>query len=262
MKATKTTALILTLLIAASAQAFGQTYAAPRELPIERLVKQNFREYFGRDYVYPALIAESFYPIGWSKDGKFAYYTEPVDEACGCYYAKLVIQDLLTDKVIWKFDYEQGGQDDNGKSTEPGNIRELWKKNQKLFSEKLAENGIVASRSAMLAKTFTVGGKSYTAKLVEKLGKNPEEDYRRVDYYTVTLSSPRLGSKKLFTSEDNTKEEYWFMLNAGLIGVLKSPYENRVAIIAIEVLKGYEGPPHTGDIQIVGADLTSGFGKK
>lgn len=259
MKTTETIALILTLLTSVAAQAFGQTYAVPRELPIDRFVRQNFREYFRRGNAYPALIAEGFYPIGWSRDGKFAYYTEPVDEACGCYYARLVIQDLRTDKVVWKFDYEQGGQDDNGKSTEPGNIRELWKKNQKLFSEKLAENGIVASRSAMLGKTFTVGGKSYTAKLIEKLGKNPEDDYRRVDYYTVTLSSPRLGSKKLFTSEDNTKKEYWFVLNAGLIGVLKSPYENRVAIIALEVKKGYEGPPHTGDIQIVGADLTSRF---
>lgn len=250
------TAVIITVLAIAIS---GQTYAVPREVPIDRLVRQNFREYFGRDYRYPALVAETFFPIGWSKDGKFAYYTEPVDEACGCYYAKLVIQELRIDKVIWKFDYEQGGQDENNRSTEPGNIRELWKKNQRLFSEKLAENGIVASRSAMLGKTFKVGGKSYTAKLVEKLGKNPEEDYRRVNYYTVSLISPRL-SKKLFTSEDHTKEEYWFMLNAGLIGVLKSPYENRVAVIAVEVKRGYEGPPHTGDIQIVGADLTSGFG--
>ena len=242
--------------------AYGQRYAIPHELRIDRLVRQSFREYFGREYVYPALIGETFFPIGWSKDGKFAYYTEPVDEACGCYYAKLVIQDLRTDKVAWRFDYEQGGQDENNRSTEPGNIRELWKKNQKLFSKKLAENGIVASRSAMLGKTFTVGGKTYTANLVEKLGKNPDEGYRRVNYYTVTLSTPKLGSKKLFTSEDHSKAEYWFMLNAGLIGVLKSPYENRVAIIAIEVKRGYEGPPHTGDIQIVGADLTSGFTKR
>ena len=257
----KTTVLILTLLISAVTQAFGQTYAVPRELPIDRVVRQNFREYFGRSNRYPALIPEAFYPIGWSKDGKFAYYSEPVDEACGCYFAYLAITDLRTDKVIWDFKYDQSDDADpaTGKMLGSADMKALWKKNQKLFSEKLAENGIVTSRSEMLGKTFTVGGKSYTAKLVEKLGKNPEEDYRRVDYYTVGLSSPKLGSKKLFTSEDHTKKEHWFMLNAGLIGAIKSPYEDRVAIIVVEVKRGYEGPPHTGDIQVVGADLKSGF---
>jgi hypothetical protein len=52
------------------------------------------------------LLREKFYPIGWSKDGKFAFLVEPPDEACGCYFAHLVIQDLLTDKILWERKYE------------------------------------------------------------------------------------------------------------------------------------------------------------
>jgi hypothetical protein len=100
MKTTKTISLILTLLFSVATQAFGQVYEQPREVPIARLVRQNFPKFYDRSNSYPALIPESFFPIGWSKDGKFAYYSEPVDEACGCYYAYLAIQDLRTDKII------------------------------------------------------------------------------------------------------------------------------------------------------------------
>ncbi|MEO6050836.1 MAG: hypothetical protein ABIP78_05830 [Pyrinomonadaceae bacterium] len=256
--------LFLAVMIAASSViAFGQTYAVPREVPIERLVRQSFPKFYDRSNRYPALAPETFFPIGWAKDGKFAYYYEPVDEACGCYYARLVIQNLRTDKVLWEFKYDQGDEDDpkTGKRLGQSNIRELWKKNQKLFSEKLAENGIVASRMVMLGKTFTAAGRSYTAKSSKKMGENADGGEIRVNLYTVSLTSTKLGTKTVFTSEDHTKDDYWFMLDAGLIGVIKSPYENRVALIAIEAMKGYEGPPHTGGVRIVGADLVSGFGK-
>lgn len=263
MKTTKTISLILTLLFSVATQAFTQTYAQPREVPIERLVRQNFTKFYDRSNSYPALIPETFFPIGWSKDGKFAYYSEPVDEACGCYYAYLAIQDMRTDKIIWEFKYDQGDGDDpvTGKRMGQNNIRELWKTNQKLFSEKLAENGIIASRQIMLGKTFSASGSSYTAKSTKKIGQNVDGGEERVDLYSVSLRSTKLGTKTVFTSEDHTKEDYWFMLDAGLIGAIKSPYENRVALIAIEAMRGYEGPPHTAQIRVVGADLTSGFSK-
>lgn len=240
---------------------FPQTYAVPREVPIERIVRKVFPNYFGRGDRFPALIPEKFFPIGWSRDGKLAYYIEPVDEACGCYYAKLVIQDLRTDKLIWEFEYTQDEHTDaKGNMTWPGDVRKLWAKNRKLFSDKLAENGIVASRFAILGKNFTHGGRSFTARAAVKMGKNPEEDWDRVTKFDISLGSPRLGSKNVY-SADYTKEEYWFMLDARLVGALKSPYENRVALVAVEVMRGYEGPPHTGDIRIVGADLSSGFSR-
>ena len=255
--------LVLLLFGLCGVPIFAQTYSQPRELPIARLVRQNFPNFYDRSNRYPALEPESFFPIGWSRDGKFAYYSEPVDEACGCYYAYLAIQDLRTDKVIWEFKYDQGDEDDpaTGKRRGQNNIRELWKENQKLFSEKLAENGIVASSSVMLGKTFTAAGRSYVAKAGKKMGRNADGGEKRVDLYNVSLTSTKLGTKTIFTSEDHTKDDYWFMLDAGLIGAVKSPFENRVALIAIEVMRGYEGPPHTGQIRVVGSDLTSGFKK-
>lgn len=239
----------------------AQNYAVPGEVNLERVVRRAFPSY-GGGAKFPQLLTEGFYPIGWSRDGKFAYYTEPVDEACGCYYAQLVIQDLRTDKVLWEFKYSQDDTtDEKGNMSGPGDIRKLWAKNRKLFSEKLAHSGIIAGRSTMLGKTFTSGRSSFTAKASITTGKNPEEDWGRVNIFNISLSSPNLGSKSVYNA-DYTKEEYWSMLDAGLVGVIKSPYENRVAIVGIEVMRGYEGPPHTANVRIAGADLVSGFGKK
>ena len=39
----------------------------------------------------------------------------------------------------------------------------------------------------------------------------------------------------------------------------KSPFEPRIAVTLIEVYRGWEGPPYTGHIKIVGASLEAGF---
>ena len=55
--------------------------------PIEVKLRVNRRDY-NRNSIGGNFEVENFYPVGWSKDGKFAYYLEPVDEACGCYFGR------------------------------------------------------------------------------------------------------------------------------------------------------------------------------
>ena len=45
----------------------------------------------------------------------------------------------------------------------------------------------------------------------------------------------------------------------GMLGYLRSPLEPRVAIILVEMYRGYEGPPHVGSVKIVGASLSRNF---
>ncbi|MEO8649516.1 MAG: hypothetical protein ABI539_10150 [Acidobacteriota bacterium] len=254
--------LALAFALAFTVTSQAQTYSVPRKLPLERAVKREFREWMITPARYPGLVAEQFFPIGWSRDGKFAYYYEPVDEACGCYFANLVIQDMRTDKVLWEFKFNADKETDpnTGKIPPEDNIQKLWKKNAKLFSEKLREHGIVGSRSVLLGKTLAAGGRSYTARGTVKMGKNPDYGDERVNKFTFLLTSPRLGTKTLSTI-DHSKEEYWYTLDAGILGLIKSPFESRVAVIGMEVNRGWEGPPHNGDIRIVGADLMSGFAR-
>lgn len=233
-----------------------QTYSAPRNLPLERAIQREFRTWLRRPNGDDGLIPARLYPIGWSRDGKFAYYYEPADEECGCYFARLVIQDMRTDKVLYEFKYNQDDDTDpkSGELRGPGNLRSLWRRNQKRFSQKLRDNRIVSRISVLFGKTFTADGRSYTVNADKKIGRDPDYDQDRVNGLTFTLTSPKLGTKTLATF-DRSKEKDWYMLDAGVLGVIRSPFEPRVAIVGMEINRGWEGPPHVGDIRIIGGSL-------
>jgi len=117
---------------------YAQNYSVPKRLPLEPAAKREFCKWDLTPARYLGLIPESFYPIGWSRDGKFAYYYEPVDEACGCYFARLVIQDMRTDKFLYEFEYNQDDlMDADGNMPPEDDIQKLWAKNKTLFSRKL-----------------------------------------------------------------------------------------------------------------------------
>jgi hypothetical protein len=252
--------LFVTLL---PALAFTQTiYSVPRAVKLEPIVRRTFGNFWVR--LYPGgpiqgLMTEAFYPIGWSRDGKFAYYFEPVDEECGCYFAELVIMDLRTDKVLYHFKNSWEDRIDKEGAQIPDDIRKLWTRNQKLFDEKLTEHGIVQSpRFALQPTSFTSSGKTYVARVSKTMGKDGD-GLRRVKDLSLMLSTPSLGKKSLYDATYGGEELYGAPLDAAAAGVLKSPYENRAAVVMIKVQRGWEGPPHTVDIQIAGADLAKGF---
>ena len=82
--------------------------------------------------VFMALLREKLYPIGWSKDGKFAYLTEPPDEACGCYFVSIFIVDLRTDKILWTEKYDNDG------NRKPDNLKDFWRKIKKIFKNSIS----------------------------------------------------------------------------------------------------------------------------
>ncbi|MCM3903194.1 MAG: hypothetical protein ND866_15920 [Pyrinomonadaceae bacterium] len=241
-------------------------YNKPVELKLERSIKRSFGSYLrqqANDYYrqrpFDQLAPESFYPIGWSRDGKFAYYLEPVDEACGCYFAKLYILDLKTDKVLWSFDYESEGIDQTKQEGKPHSLDTLWNANQKHFSDKLREYAIEPQvKFTLLFFPVNHKGESLAATLRTKEKKGLTDDerpYGIIGKATLQLNSTRRGKKTIL---DHSYGES-LPLHVGLLGYVKSPFEPRIAVLLMRVMRGYEGPPHTGDVQVVGASLGGGF---
>jgi hypothetical protein len=255
-------ALILLLctcvLISASAQV--TQYRLPRPVGLSSFVRTNLQPRFGRG-MYNKLLVEGFYPIGWSRDGKFAYYTEPVDEACGCYFAELAIVDLRTDKVLWQFKNEPNDRVDAQGAPVADDIGKLWKRNEKVFAERLLEHRIEQlPRFTLLPSAFRSSGRSYIARVSSTFGKD-EDGNRRIRKLDLVFSSPALGRKSLYSAEYTGDGMYTSPLDAIVAGAFKSPYENRVAIVMLHVQRGWEGPPHTVNVHIAGADLSGGFRK-
>lgn len=231
--------------IAVQAQS-GQSkisYAAPARLLLPGDYKSAAEEESGK------MIKEEFYPIGWSKNGAFAFFVEPADEACGCYFADLVIQDLRTDKILWRREYrgEEGGAE---------TLEQYWAKNKKEFSRKLAEYGIRAQKQ-FVVQNPTVNFQ--TDVLTPELSDNTTgEDFEVAGDVVLQLISKQKGKKTVYKKTYDPKN-YEGFLGAEIAGILMSPFEPRAAIVIVETRRGYEGPPHTTQIRIVGTSLTDGF---
>ena len=99
MKKQTLTLLAIILSTVSMAAAQGRVYSAPRAVDLDQVVRKSFPDYFGKQE-YEQLLNNDLFPIGWSRDGKFAYVEEPVDDACGCYFAEVHIVDLRTDRSL------------------------------------------------------------------------------------------------------------------------------------------------------------------
>jgi hypothetical protein len=257
---TKPAAVFLIVLFASLMASAQANYTLPHAFNLNGIISRTLQPKFGRG-MYNKLSPEGFYPIGWSRDGKFAYYVEPVDEACGCYFAELVIQDTRTDKELWHFKHDTEKHVDAEGAPIPDDIRKLWKRNEKMFVEKLREHGIQQTpRFALLPATFRVGAKTYTAKL-DAVKANDTDGNRRVRKLDLQLLTPTLGKKSLYSQEYKGDDLWVSPLDSIVAGVFKSPYENRGAVVVLNVQRGWEGPPHSVNAQIIGADLMLGFRK-
>jgi len=223
--------------------------------PVAVRLRVNRRDY-NRNSIGGNFEVENFYPVGWSKDGKFAYYLEPVDEACGCYFGKLVIVDLKNDAVMWQFDYTS--EDDAENSKKPKTLAALWAANRKLFSSKLNENKIEPQRTVRVLP-FPIIYKTDRVTPILSVERKPvsKEDpiYGNVARVRVELNSRQNGRKTVL----DEKYPEAMPLYVGMLGYLKSPLEPRVAIILVEIYRGYEGPPHVGNVMIAGASLDKNF---
>src|SRR5262245_13460021 len=223
--------------------------------PVELKLRVNRGDY-NRSRVGGDFEVDKFFPIGWSKDGKFGYYLEPVDEACGCYFGKLVIVDLKSDAVLWQFDYSS--EDDEESSKKPKSLAALWNANRQLFSNKLKENNVEPQYLVrLLPFPIIENNDRITPNLTIEKTHAPEAEriYGDVARVELDLTSRRNGKKTVLDQQYSEAKP----LYVGLIGYLKSPLEPRAAIILVEIYRGYEGPPHVGQVRIVGATLDKNF---
>lgn len=200
-------------------------------------------------YVETDNLVSNFYPIGWSKDGKLAYIEEPADEATGFYFFKLVVQDLKTDKQEIIFEYNESDE------KEEATLQSTWNENYELFKEKLNAQKIIPIENIQLGKTeFENNEKKYQ---IEVKTETRNDDMFGLDVIKKAQVIVKSGDKEknilTYKSDDG------LILEFNVVGILQSPYENKVAVIYTTTQRGYEGPPHVIQAHIAGCNLDKGF---
>lgn len=212
-----------------------QEYFFPEEL--------IYNKQFSDDFLY-----DKFYPIGWSKNGHFAYFTEYADEGIGGYMVKIEIINLVNDKVEWN--WETPPDDDNYRE-------EVWKDNYETFKEKLNEYEIIQKKDMEFGEVyFTYKGKEFNIELKTKKQTDPDYGFDVIVGTEVFISSPQLGRKKVYSY---TEKEYSMILSQMIAGYIMSPYEDRILIFIKNERWGWEGIPSVVYFTLTGSNLNTGF---
>lgn len=212
-----------------------KTYSLPAEI---KYITNNTG-----DYLY-----DKFFFIGWSEDGKIAYCVEPADEATGMYFFQVIIQDLVSDKILWKWELPE---------TDEGNPQSVWQTNYETFQTKLNEHKIIQQEKPVMSGAQFLAHNSHFELITNTQTKtNPDFGLEVVAQTDVLLSTKTKGQKNIYTSKE---DDYSMVLGAFAPGCLISPYQNRIAAMLVKERWGYEGPPNVFTFKLIGSNLDKGF---
>lgn len=202
-----------------------------------------------------------FVPLGWSKDGKFAYMLSRDPGGAGYEevgFFRWVIIDLNTDKILWE----------SKRGLEPG----LPKSILNSYDQNKAFGWIYPNLLPKYQKYFNQYKIIIQPTL--KLQSFPVV-YNNVKYYAAIKDVSRvtkydfpgiIGRYRLVVTKSGkskTVSQYvnpnQLVLDAQVVGYLKSPYEPRIAIAVGQIHRGWEGPPNPVEIVLSGCRLDKGF---
>lgn len=195
-----------------------------------------------------AIEFRDLYFIGWSRDSKIAYVTwKGEEDALGaCSDLRVFVQDLTTDNIVWKYSYFKEGEEST--------FANVWREHLPEFEAKLREYGIVGTEERLHYFPLTIDNRSIDCEAV--LDADPdinETDYSAKDYRIIARSAP--GGEKVLSSATNVMG----LVGVDVYGYVRSPYEDRIAVLAVLYYRGWEGPPLPAEPTLIGCHLSRGF---
>jgi len=199
-------------------------------------------------------VKDTFYPLGYSSDGKFAYIIEHDTDPADIVHIETFIQDLVSDTIVWKNSYRI----ENYKKRP--NFKTFWKTKHNKIEKQLNIYGIKPSAITLQTGQHFYKKDSFT--LSSKMATYYSEDWASnfLNTSTIYINSKKRGRKTI-------NEEFY--KNASSDSLARKPMaflpssntSKRVAILVGTVKRGWEGPPHNLTYEIVGANLSVGFRK-
>ena len=218
-------------------------------------------------YTLGTAAADGLFPIGWSAEGKFAYVRAAASSFRPDMVCRLVIQDLVTDKIVWDSgqrsmaDLAESGKSLPKLNGEPLSAEYFFSYYYNELSPQLAKYGIASFPKADLFQfPCAVNGYTLDAPVVVR-SKTTDEDFGEADVYKsfnfdLFMEHSALGKKKIFS--ENLANAYLFSVDS--VGFFVSPFEKRAAVVLAYLRWGIE-MEYSTDYRVVGSLYESGFSK-
>ncbi len=224
-------------------------------------VVNNIKDVDAQDFTIPKELTytrgthgfnyDKFYPIGWSKDGKFAYIKEPADEGSGFYLFEIIILDIVNNKLVWSWKPEE---------LEEGSMQATWKENYDLFAQHLNEAEITQTKDFKMEPTTTsYKGNDYEIVMETSTEVDPDYGVDLIKEIEINLQSGELGVKQILSEKTDSRD---YILSAYIPGFLLSQHDDRIVVICQKERIGAGGPPNIVFFEIIGSDLIRGFKKE
>lgn len=197
--------------------------------PIEHLATEENRMY-PHGYEKPLI-----YCLGFSKDGKFAYSIFDTDDGRGGYESRFYIIDLVTDNYVWS---------KKCVDEEP---------NLEAIDIVMKNYGIEYVKAKFETLPIKINGDSFDFSVQrEQLEPENEEDsWLTKANFTVTAIKNGKLKKVLGGMEDV------YSYDTIVCGIIKNPYENRLAVVVGNKEPIFEGSQY--NYYIYGCDLVSNY---
>lgn len=229
----------------------------PKKLSLSNLVKSTFsdRKLFPKGT--HSFISDNFYPLGYTQSGKFAYIVEhDSTDPAWLIDIDVVIQDLVTDKIVWKYNYRK----DMGKlhvSNRKDGFKKFWAQKSKLINSKLNHYHIGKFKKMPKVKQIFMRYKNYMVDTYESNKKRYSKDWGRkfLTESTIYISSKSKGHKII--NHQRYKLPSYIIARKPLGGIALGDGK-RQAIIVGKVGQGWEGALNL-TYEVVGANLAVGF---
>lgn len=228
----------------------GNGYDVPRELKYEDERERTIDSadtVMMNDFTYSHPLLTHFYPIGWSADGKFAYVSlfDDHGDAYGYINCQVTILDVDRGQVVWTF----APADTESPSDTP--FRKIWTRNQAEIEENLRRRGIIRDR--FYFQDFPIysdsGVVDYYLDTTWVGNDQSKYGWECIDSLKFIIRSTKTGDRVLLDKGD------YAALGVYVPGYLKNPLGPEIVIPLVATYMGWEGPPNTTGIVLLGYNL-------
>ncbi len=202
-------------------------------------------------------VEQQITPLGWSPDGKFAYFLEEANEAVQNTTIHFVIQDLATDEIVEQQTFKASEQAGYSEETDNYTVLTVWKQQEASYREMLERHNVKLGQGTTLLLLGDLAESiPFTFSSRDKMRKNELFAIKEVDQHWLVAANEKGGEKRI---AQQYMGKYDLVLKTKPLGGFVSPFEERVAVLEGLEKRGYEGPPNVLRLQIVGCDLSKGF---
>jgi serine/threonine protein kinase len=230
-------------------------------------IPEQFSFVINKDKIAKWTTNRRFFPIGWSRDGKFAYVEENNSDVVSEYYFDLYIQDLVTDKVLWHWNFTVSEEDNNQEDQKAGfktdddndaNRRKVWKKYSQINVNKLNEYQIEPIDITTLEQfPLKISNNSGSFSLKNQTYNNPASGFTEILATSVYFTVNGTEKKRIFSQKYATGVSEWNgHLSNQIPGFFKSPFENRIALFLLDEYNAWETYSEW-TFTIIGCDLNN-----